>query len=250
MDLRPQQIKRYLRDVRGDDQVDLFRFSLESLCDRIDYAHYHLDEAKRLMLPYTAGEGPRPGDDHRPFKTAITQTAAHVLACLQSLHACADICAHVVYFGLGSNLDPNPIREQQVSVRTVLERIPESPISQALRSLTKNPEFEYLEAVVNRSKHRTVIYTCYTFEPRDSADVRSWHGVVLWRFERLGKSYPIRRSEEFLTAELDRQRSALIAVSAALEEHLSVLWSKQKRLHEARGDRWPPPRVPLGPEDG
>ena len=249
MDLRPQQLKRYLRDLRGDDQVDLFRFSLSSLRDRIDYAQYHVDEAKRLMSPYTAGDGPRPGDDPQPFKTALTQTAAHVLACLQSLHACADICAHVVYFGVGSNLDPKPIKERLVGARTVLARIPDHPTSQALRSLVENPEFEYLDAVVNRSKHRTVIYTGYTFEPRDSAEARSWHGVVLWRFERLGRAYPIRRSEEFLATELDRQRSVLSAVAAALEEHLHAEWSEQKRLHDERGDRWPPPRIPDEGED-
>lgn len=249
MDLRPQQLKQYLRDVRGDDQVDLFRFSLTSLRDRIDYAKYHFDEAKRLMLPYTTGEGPKPGDDHRPFMTAMTQTAAHVLACLQSIHACADICAHVVYFGLGSNLDPKPIKENFVGARTVLARIPANPVSAALRSLVEDPEFEYLDAVVNRSKHRTVIYTGYTFEARDSADAQTWHGVVLWRFDRLGKSYPIRRAEEFLATELDRQRTALSGVSTALEEYLHAEWVERKKLHEARGDRWPPPRVPDPSDD-
>jgi hypothetical protein len=242
MDLRPQHLKRYLRDILGDDQVDLFRFSLSSLCDRIDYAQYHLDEAMRLMSPYTLGDGPQPGDDHLPFKTAITQTAAHVLGCLQSLHACADICAHVAYFGLGLNLEPKPIKERLISMRTVLARITDDTVSQALRSLVDNSEFEYLEAIVNHSKHRSVVYTGYTFEQRNSADTRSWHGVVLWRFERLGKAYSVRRAEEFLTTELDRQRSALIAVSAALEEHLHAEWNEQKQFHKARGERWPPPR--------
>ena len=244
MDLRSRQLKRYLRDVRGDDQVDLFRFSLMSLRDRIEYAEYHFDEVRRLMLPYTSGKGPQPGDDFRPFRTALTQTAAHVLACLQSLHACADICAHVVYFGLGSNLEPKPIKEHRVGVDTVLERIPEHPVSIALRKLVTHPEFEYLNAVVNRSKHRTVIYTGYTFEVRASADAPTWHGVVLWHFERLGKSYPVRRAEEFLAAELERQRSALAGVAATLEETLHAEWYEQKRLHESRGDRWPPPRIP------
>lgn len=244
MDLRPQQLTRYLRDVRGDDQVDLFRFSLMSLRDRIDYAEYHFDEAKRLMLPYTAGEGPKPSDDFRPFRTALTQTAAHVLACLQSLHACADICAHVVYFGLGSNLDPKPIKEHRVSASTILERIPVHPVSGALRALIEHSEFAYLDAVVNRSKHRTVIYTAYSIEERDSADVASWHGVVLWHFERLGQAYPVRRAEDFMAGELDRQRSALIEITAVLEEHLHAEWDEQKRLHEGRGDHWPPPRIP------
>ncbi|WP_225210078.1 hypothetical protein [Xanthomonas bonasiae] len=194
------------------------------------------------MSPYTLGDGPQPGDDPQPFKTAITQTAAHVLGCLQSLHACADICAHVAYFGLGLNLELKPIEEHRISMRTILVRIADDAVSQALRNLVENSEFEYLEAIVNRSKHRSVIYTAYTFEHRSLADEQSWHGVVLWRFERLGKAYPVRRSEEFLTAELDRQRSALIVVSAALEEHLHAKWNEQKELHEARGERWPPTR--------
>lgn len=247
MDLRPQHLKYYLRDVRGDDQVDLFRFSLTSLRDRIDYAQYHLDEAKRLMFPFTSGDGPKPGDGHQIFMSAMTQTAAHVLACLQSLHACADICAHVVYFGLGSNLDPNPIKENLVGARTVLKRIAASPIESAFRALVEDPEFEYLDAVVNRSKHRTVIYTGYTFEANNSADAKSWHGVVLWRFERLGKSYPVRRAQEYLATELDRQRIALGEIAMTLEEHLRAEWNEQKKIYEARGDRWPPPRIPDPP---
>lgn len=250
MDLRPRQLKNYLRDLRGDDQVDLFRFSLRSLLDRIDYARYHFDEAKRLMSPYTSGDGPKPGDDHRPFRTALTQTAAHSLACLQSLHACADICAHVVYYGLGSNLDPKPLKEQQIDARKVLERIPDHPVSHALRRLVEDPEFEYLDAVVNRSKHRTVTSTLYTFESGDSVEDRAWHGVKLWRFERSGKSYPSRRSEEFLATEIERQCDGLSAVCATLEKHLRAEWEEQKRLHEARGDRWPPPRILGDSDDG
>ncbi|MFT3669646.1 MAG: hypothetical protein QM795_13960 [Pseudoxanthomonas sp.] len=244
MDLRYQQLKKYLRDVRGDDQVDLFRFSLTSLRDRIEYAEFHLNEAKRLMLPYTAADGPKPGEDHQPFNRAMTQTGAHVLACLQSLHSCADICAHVVYFGLGANLDPRPIKENLVGARTVLARIANGRVSDALRSLVEDPEFEYLDAVVNRSKHRTVIYTGYLFEARDSADASSWHGVVLWRFERMGRAYPIRHAEAFLESELNRQRVALSKVSNALEDHLLAEWKEQKRIYEARGERWPPARIP------
>lgn len=243
MDIRRQQLKRYLRDLRGDDQVDLFRFSVTSLSDRIDYAEYHIDEAMRLITPFREAGGPRPGDDHARFNTAMTHATAHVLACLQSLHACADICAHVVYYGLGSNLGQKAIKERDIGAHSVLRRIPDSPVSLALRSLVEDPEFEYLDAVVNRSKHRAVIYTPYTFEPQNAFDESSWHGVKLWRFERLGRSYPSRRAEEFLKTELDRQRSVLAAVTLALEEHLYSEWSEQKRLHESRGDRWPPQRV-------
>lgn len=244
MDLRQQHLKRYLRDLKGDDQVDLFRFSLSSLGDRVAYATYHLDEATRLMSAYTSGAGPRPGDDHGPFNAALTHTAAHVLACLQSLHACADICAHVVYYGLGSNLDPKPIEERRVGVSSVLARIPESPVSIALSSITKCADFEYLDAVVNRSKHRSVVYTAYSFDPRDSGEDQSWHGVKLWKFERHGRTYPSRRTEEFLTAELDRQRVVLSAVCEKLEEELISDWNEQRRLHQSRGEHWPPARAP------
>ena len=245
MNLRQQHLKRYLRDLRGDDQVDLFRFSLTSLGDRMSYATYHLEESIRLMSPYTSDRGPQPGDDHQPFRTAMTHTSAHTLACLQSLHACADICAHVVYYGLGSNLEPSPIKDSKVSVRTVLDRIPQNPVTRALASRIETPEFEYLDAVVNRSKHRSVIYTAYSFEPRDSDDDQSWHGVELWEFERHGQCYPTRRSEEFLTAERDRQRAALMAVCERLEERLMSDWEEQRQQYVSRGESWPPARASL-----
>ena len=56
------------------------------------------------MLPYTHGPGPKPGNLLEPLRTAITHTEAHMLACLQSLHAFVDICTHVVYFGLGKRI--------------------------------------------------------------------------------------------------------------------------------------------------
>lgn len=242
MDLRSQQLKRYLRDLRGDDQVDLFRFSVSSLQDRTAYAKFHLDEAKRLMAPFTQGEGPRPGDDHKLFGELRVHTAAHLLACLQNLHSCADICAHVVYYGLGSNLDPSPLKERDIGVPSVLRRIPASPISSGLRSLVEDAEFVYLDAMVNRSKHRAVIKTPYTFESRNSVEADAWHGIKFWGFERGGTSYPNRRSEEFLEAELHRQLIVLPAIAAALEQHLLEEWNEQKRIYEMRGDRWPRPR--------
>jgi hypothetical protein len=244
MDFRAQYLKRYLRDVRGDDQTDLFRFSLKSLSDRIQYAEYHLEEVKRLMAPYSSGRGPQPGDKLRPFRTALTQSAAHALACLQCLHSCADICAHVVYFGLSSNLEHNPIDERNVGIATVLKRIPAHPVSLALRKLVTHPEFEYLVEVVNRSKHKSVISIHYTLSTEGEAGAPIWHGIVFGRFERLQKSHPARRAVEFLSTELERQKSALAEVTATLEETLLAEWSEQKRIHRARGDRWPPPRIP------
>lgn len=67
---------------------------------------------------------------------------------------------------------------------------------------------------------------------------------MLWHFERLGKAYPVRRAEEFLMSELDRQRVALGKVAATLEAHLQVDWDERKRIHESMGERWPSPRVP------
>lgn len=68
MNLRHQQLKYLIRGLFGDDQVDLFRFSLTSLSDRIAYAEHHLGEAKQLMLPYTAGSGPKPAITWSPFE--------------------------------------------------------------------------------------------------------------------------------------------------------------------------------------
>lgn len=183
-----------------------------------------------------------------PFRTDITHTAAHALACLQSLHACAGICGHFVYFGLGSNLEPKPLKKQAVSAKTALAHAPKKLVTETLRDIVEHPEFEYLDAVVNRSKHRTVTYTGSTFETGESVEHQPWHGVVLWRFERLGVSYPIRRAEEFLASELDRQRAALDKVATALEKHRQADWDEKKRARLASGERWPPRRLP-DPDD-
>src|SRR5690348_10294948 len=146
MNLRTQYLKHYVRDVFGNDQNDLFRFSLKSLIERIEFATYHLEEMRRLLHPFTSTGGPQPGRDDA-FMTSIAQAAAHVTACAQSLHACADICGHTVYFGLGLNLTSPPLDEYKIGAKSVSKMLPDqSEVPDHLCLLLEDGEFPYLDA--------------------------------------------------------------------------------------------------------
>lgn len=231
---RRKQLQLYVISLFGHDQNDRFRFSLNSLKDRIQFSRYHLDELRRLILPWTSGVGPTAGPDPQ-FSASLAESAAHVTACLQSLHATAYIVAHAIYFALGLNLSAK-LKERKVDTAAVRRLILIPRIANAVDALVADPQFAYLAAVVNRSKHRSVVPTVYTFHRTDSHDApTAWHGVAIWAFDHLGEAFPARPAEAYLSDELQRQELALEGILVSLEDELRSRLEQQRRVE---GSAW------------
>ena len=154
----------------SDQQRRLFEESFNSLAERQIYASYHFYEHKRIVEEFILAKGK---DEHiletllnlsfsaLSIENPLTQVAAHVTACLQSLHSLLDTMAHVVCYAYGLNVGKDGIKEGVISVKSVCKRLEQIPqyctVFGLLKGLTTGEDVEYLGALVNYSKHRSVI---------------------------------------------------------------------------------------------
>lgn len=100
-------------------------------------------------------------DEQFEFEDSLAKVSAHVLACVQSLHAIADIFAHAIYYSLGYNLRPDALPERRVAAHSVRDKLRLTAAHQSLaddlNGLISNEHSEYLGALANQSKHRSLV---------------------------------------------------------------------------------------------
>jgi hypothetical protein len=224
---------RQLRDnvfaIHGWEQLSLAKPCLQSIFERAHFARYHYQEAKRLMDPFTSKVeqsqiaalnlllGGKDEEQEVDFQTVRTQAAANMLACLQSMHACADIMGHTIYFVLAMNLDSaKSIPDRNIDAGSVHRKLAAGSIKAAFGELIDHDGFRYLSAVVNRSKHRSVVSIPYSIQTDMS--VAPWHGLKLSAFEHHGIHHNDRWAEIYLNEEYSRQQTAFQAIGQALND--------------------------------
>ncbi|MDQ1812870.1 hypothetical protein RBA41_06085, partial [Massilia sp. CCM 9210] len=85
---------------------------------------------------------------------------AHIVACIQSLHAITDLFAHGVYYGLELSkvlkLSPDDITLWKVQKRLSKSRT-EKTLAVQLNKLATSGRAKYLAALSNHSKHRSTV---------------------------------------------------------------------------------------------
>jgi len=199
----------------GKAQAELAYQSLNSTIDRQEYARYHYHNAKNLFDAYVGklhspekrlkiftGGGEGALDE---FNQCIWEIGAHVMACVQSLHAIADTFAYATYHALGYNLKPSPLPERSININSVkcaLQQEHQSLV-QELAFFVSGEDFAYLNALTNHSKHRSLIragmwgdLTGKKPEP---------YTLEFQEFSYDKKPYPRRSILPFLQSEFDRQ---------------------------------------------
>ena len=111
-----KQLREDVERLFGREQRDLLSPCLNSIVDRQYYARFHFQEGIRLIKEFiehrddqvsltllVVGANPQ---EQEEFCVQRKQTEAHVVACMQSMHALSDTLGHVLYFATGGNLDP------------------------------------------------------------------------------------------------------------------------------------------------
>jgi hypothetical protein len=156
-----------IRDRFGVEQLDLARPSLQSLVDRQEYTRYHYAEINDLFEEFRSKHL-----EAAPSILALTEegewdldqfilkSGAHGVACLQCLHSLTDILAHAVYYSLGINLSPAPLREREISCSSVIAKIRAVPehaeIAAEMQAFVESSAYKHVAAAANLSKHRSV----------------------------------------------------------------------------------------------
>lgn len=166
-----QESRDHIVRLFGREQLERARPSLSSVVDRQRHARYHYHEAINLLKQhigaYPADTSPLyillGGDDEQQneLDLCLTKVGANVIACVQSIHAVADILAHATYFSLGLNLLTPPLSEVSISLATVSAQAKlhseYKPVADMLESLGSGGEFAHIAALANHAKHRSII---------------------------------------------------------------------------------------------
>lgn len=228
-DFRP--LRADIERLFGRDQVALIQPCLNSIHDWRGYARYHFSEAKRLM---TEAVGDRPhhevlgvmlgafDKEDGDFEWARFQAAAHITACVHSMHSLADIIGQTLYLGLGMNLDPALAfkKERRVNMTSVADRLPAGPLADQASALVKGPDFTYLAAMNNHSKHRSVVPVGFSLD--FTGEDKEPHGLKFNAFHYDGKGYPARWVRSTLVPEYQRQETLLHGIGNGLNAELAA----------------------------
>ena len=124
-----KEARSLLRQRFGQEQFNLATNSLGSTVDRLEYARIHYHEAKDIIDTrlgtlqeqqlFLVMLGGGTDDEQNEYENSLVQLGAHVVACVQSLHAIADTFAHAIYFSLGYNLHADALDEHKVTANSV-----------------------------------------------------------------------------------------------------------------------------------
>ena len=220
--------RKQICSLYGRDQLDLAKGCLRSVDDRMTYAWVHYQDAIQLIESYvdenlkesTLIEVLHCGSEEgsTDFNLFIRKVGAHLVACIQSIHALPDILAHAIYYSLAINLTEKPIKERLITASSVAKRLSEvsdaEPVRQLLTELTTGGAFPHLSALANHSKHRSIIFPSMNEDWTGLREER--HTVMLSAFEYDGSTYAQVSAKELLVAESDRCFKLVIQTGRAL----------------------------------
>lgn len=233
-----KQLRDDVAELYGREQLERLKPSLESVVQRQRYARHHFLESERRIKevmadPVRAEKHPLELWDDEEVNQAHDDARAEIVACVQSMHAVADILAHVIYFALA--MDGNPataLEEWRISVKSVHKLLPAGPIKDMLHELRGHTDFVYLEALVNHCKHRSLVPIPYYYDL--SGEPAAKQGFWLSDFTYGDTVHPTREVEDYLKGEYQRQSRLVIdignAVNAEVRQRLRPLRSAANKL--------------------
>jgi hypothetical protein len=166
----------------GKEQFLKANQSLISALQRKDFARFHYFEAAhrwKAQLDDVRDLDPIEvvldcGDDNAVETRAqrMDELAAHVHACVHSLHTIPDTMAHALYYGLALNIG-SCLKERQISAATVAKKLgnvgSHTKLLGFFQSIYLNGDFPFIEALNNHGKHRSLVRTGTWFDMTGSA---------------------------------------------------------------------------------
>jgi hypothetical protein len=214
--------------------------SIRSMTDRPEFCRYHYHEALDMMNEYIESNLKETGlwgvyEDYDQFSYLMLKIRANIVAFVQSLHAVADTCSHMLYYSLALDKLPKPLREKDIYAKEVLklleqQRDGEHPeyerLCRLFREITTGDGYKYLSALTNTSKHRSIVRP----ELNEDATGRreeKW-SLLLESFWYAGEFFEKINAREFMQKEHDRIQPLTVSIGAELNEVLKKLQPLQQ----------------------
>lgn len=209
--------------------------SARSMAERPMFCHYHYHEALDMMNGYIESKLEEIGllgiyEDYNEFSYLMQKIRANIVAFVQSLHAVADTCSHMLYYSLALDLLPTPLRERDICAKDVLKLLDRQCLTgnadyDKLRSLfrevTTGNDYKYLCALANTMKHRSIVRPELNEDFTATRDER-WI-LFLESFSYAGESFGKINAREFMQKEHDRIQFLTVNIGVELNEVLKRL---------------------------
>ncbi len=217
----------------GPNQRKLLSPCLESIVTREYYARFHFQEGRKLVYEFlSTREGVKDlaklvfggvKEDQVEFHRRCRCAEAHVLACLQSIHSAYDIMGHVLYYSLGMNNIPDQIiPDHIIGIKSVYNKIRDINIYDSIVSeiykYINNDNYKYLSAIVNHSKHRSIVNICFTVDI--CGDEKDLYKFNFNEFVYNGENYVPRCAYTFIDEEYNRCSSQIVSIGLKLNDYL------------------------------
>lgn len=163
--------EKLVTTVFGTAQWEKAHPSVRSMTDRTEFCQYYYREALDILNKYIKSTLNERGflriyKDYDEFSCQMLKIRANIVAFVQSLNAVPDTCAHVLYYSLALDKLPEPLRQRDINANKVLIRLDQQHriaypeyenIYRLFREITTGDSYEYLRALTNTSKHRSIV---------------------------------------------------------------------------------------------
>lgn len=225
-----EETRNLVQSLYGEKQLATVRQSLGSTIDRRDYAKFHFEEAAKIFDDHIS-KFHSSGDafvkifggneeEESVHRQSINKIGAHITACVQSLHALTDTFGHAIYYALGCNLTSS-LKPRDIYLKNVVKILNQTPMHQCLSSdltqLISGGDYEYLSALANHGKHRSLIKTGFWLDM--TGDDKEPYSLQFEEFT-YDKLYQRRLIRPFLENEYNRQAAQIVNIGIKLNEIL------------------------------
>lgn len=209
--------------------------SVRSMTDRPEFCRYHYHEALDMMSAYIESKLKETGlwgvyEDYDEFSYLMLKIRANITAFVQSLHAVADTCSHMLYYTLALDRLQTPLKERDIYANKVFKLLeqrrndgyPEyDKLCKLFREMTTADDYKYLNALTNTSKHRSIVRS----ELNEDATGRREEKWILFleSFWYAGEFFEKTNAREFMRKEHDRIQHLTVNIGVELNHVLKEL---------------------------
>jgi hypothetical protein len=209
--------------------------AVRSMTDRPEFCRYHYHEALDMMNEYIKSNLEKTGlwgvyKDYDEFSYLMLKIRANIVAFVQSLHAIADTCSHMLYYSLALDKLPKPLKERDIDANKVLTLLEQQrdagrpeydKLCRLFREITTGDDYKYLNALSNTSKHRNIVRA----ELNEDATGRREDKWILFleSFWYAGELFEKTNAREFMRKEHDRIQPLSVDIGVELNEVLKKL---------------------------
>lgn len=219
----------------GAAQWEKAQPSVRSMTDRPEFCRYHYHEALDMMNEYIEFKLKETGlwgvyENYDEFSYLMLKIRANITAFVQSLHAVADICSHMVYYALALDRLSMPIKERDIQAYKVLKLLEQQrngghtdhdKLCTLFREFTTGDDYKYLNALSNTSKHRSIVRSELNEDVTGEREEK-WI-LFLESFWYAGEFFEKTNAREFMQKEFDRIQHLTVKTGVELNDVLKKL---------------------------